>query len=269
MDMDIFFNEPNYLRHQKLIGMYQKYRLDMTENHAQFFIVYKCFLDVLKNIKNSLKLFLYCGLNADYSTGCLPINDFAVIVKDLGVGSRTIYNWINELSAQGVIAYRDKTIILQPYGIKPITFQKKPDAEFLVGHYHNWICEFKKIKEPFFIIPYGFIEKLKPLSPGAAKLYIYCGISMDKKEGFFYKSINTISSDINEAKRSISNWLKELERLRIIERHQLHLNNSSCTHVLPQRLDIKRPTITRKIDEPSKELNEILQGDDGSCPQLR
>lgn len=108
MDMDIFFNEPNYLRHQKLIGMYQKYRLDMTENHAQFFIVYKCFLDVLKNIKNSLKLFLYCGLNADYSTGCLPINDFAVIVKDLGVGSRTIYNWINELSAQGVIAYRDE-----------------------------------------------------------------------------------------------------------------------------------------------------------------
>ena len=230
----------NLQRHQNLINDYIDYRWYISNNYVPYFVLYSRFLDNLRLLKGPLKLFLYCGLHADYSTGVLD-KDFNTVAVDLGVGTRTIYNWLQKLCAAGLLVHQEKSLILQPYGIGPAqASHSKPE---LIANYQGWVSRFKEAQEPFFLIPYGFVEKLQPLSPGAVKMFLYCGITMNKETGHFYKSLETMAREINEKPRSVSNWLKELQDMRLIERHQLYLNMSSCTHVLLQNLNLnkKRP----------------------------
>lgn len=88
-------------------------------------------------------------------------------------------------------------------------------------------------KNGFFVIFNGFVEKdyLKKISGGALKLYIYLGIHSDNSTGESFYSLKSISQYFNVSERTISNWFKELLRLKLIQRYQLEFNGVSHTYL--------------------------------------
>ncbi|MGW7816520.1 helix-turn-helix domain-containing protein, partial [Staphylococcus xylosus] len=79
----------------------------------------------------------------------------------------------------------------------------------------------------------GFLEKkyLNKISGGALKLYVYLGIHSENATGESFYKIKSISDYFNVSERTVSNWFRELLKLRLIERYQLELNGVSHTYL--------------------------------------
>lgn len=233
--------------HKKLRIEYQSYMQYCKENlkysknsKEPYFVMYCNFKNLISNISNdALKLYLYLGFNIDYKKGFL-IKAEVTICKDINFKKDKINKCLSELKRKNIIYIKkdDNTnefIFIIPYDLNTKSNYSITDLEEI---YKTWIKTCKESIEPFFIILKRFMDHWCFLSAGAIKLYIYFGIYMDKKKGFFYRSLDTISNDLNVSKRSISKWFKELEELNLIKRQQLFLNKSSCTYMLPL-IDIK------------------------------
>ncbi|MGL5749518.1 MAG: helix-turn-helix domain-containing protein [Paraclostridium sp.] len=93
----------------------------------------------------------------------------------------------------------------------------------------------------YFIIFDGFLEnnKLKQVSGGALKLYIYLGLNSKNMTGEVWHSIPRIAKYFGKSERTINNWISELEKLSLIKRMQKELNGVSYTYIQPYELPIK------------------------------
>lgn len=233
--------------HKKLKIQYQSY-VKYCKKHLKhskvskeaYFVIYCNFKKLISNISNdALKLYLYLGFNIDYKKGFL-IKAEDIICKDIYFKKNKINTCLSELKRKNLIYIKkdnnsNEFIFIIPYDLDNKSNYSIDDLEEI---YKTWIKTSKESIEPFFIIFKKFMDYWVFLSSGAIKLYIYFGIYMDKKKGFFYRSLDTISNDLNVSKRSISKWFKELEERNLIKRQQLFLNKSSCTYMIPL-IDIK------------------------------
>lgn len=87
----------------------------------------------------------------------------------------------------------------------------------------------------YFVIFNGFLEQkmLKKISGNALKLYVFLGIKSDNYTGESFFSIQSIAKYFGKSERTISNWIAELEELKLIKRVQLKHNEVSHTFLQP------------------------------------
>lgn len=87
----------------------------------------------------------------------------------------------------------------------------------------------------YFIIFNGFLDSnmLNRISGGALKLYIFLGLRSDNKTGESFYKIKTMSEYFGVNDRTITNWLRELEKLNLIKRMQLGYNSVAHTYLIP------------------------------------
>jgi len=94
----------------------------------------------------------------------------------------------------------------------------------------------------FFIIFNGFVESkiLKNINGNALKLYIFFGVHSKNSTGESFYSIKEIAAYFNKSERTISNWIKELEKMYLIERYQLTYDEVAHTYLQPYNPGEKR-----------------------------
>lgn len=129
---------------------------------------------------------------------------------------------------------------------EPPLYDNGDTREELIKKYRYWIRKNKEKEkkpeqkiQPFFFIHRSFLNCLigkDILSPGAVKLYVYCGIIMDKDNGTTFVGLNRMSEELRVHKRTINKWFRELSDRHLIERHQLKFNGRCCTHVMPYEI---------------------------------
>lgn len=252
--------------HRKLKIEYQSYMqyckksLKYSKKSKEpYFVMYCNFKKLISNISNdALKLYLYLGFNIDYKKGFL-IKDEHTICKDINFKENKMNTCLRELKRKNLIYIKkdnndNEFIFIIPYDLDNKSNYSIVDLEEI---YKTWIKTSKESIEPFFIILKKFMDYWCFLSSGSIKLYIYFGIYMDKKKGFFYRSLDTISNDLNVSKRSISKWFKELEERNLVKRQQLFLNKSSCTYMIPL-IDIKNQSTYNTSSLENSRSNEKL-----------
>lgn len=111
---------------------------------------------------------------------------------------------------------------------------KSRQAEYLRKDYQEWkTSAFKRFG--FFPIFKPFKESflLKKLSGNAVKLYVYLGLVSGNETGESWVSIETIAKYFQKSERTISNWLKELEKNKLIVRFQLEKDGVAHTFIKP------------------------------------
>ena len=255
-------------KHNELITKYMKYVEDRkvdVKNAKPYYLdlkneyrephlaIYCSFISNLNNIsKQGLLLYIYCSLNMSYLTGYF-ISSIDKIAIDLGYEPRTIKKWMNELEDNMLICSikldLETQFFIRPYDTGKystnatiINSNDEIPADILTRQYKHWINVHKpqigieEKAEPIFHLQNSFIKHLcgkRKLSPGAVKLFIFCGLVMDKKKGYLYRNLITLSKDLEIKKRTVSCWIDELKDKKLIERHQLSINSSSCIHLLP------------------------------------
>lgn len=101
---------------------------------------------------------------------------------------------------------------------------------------------FKK-KENFFPVFKDFEYFLNELSPGATSLFLYFGLHANYQTGECFHSIDTIANYFNKSKRTISNWIKELENKQLILRLQKKFNGPSHTLLLPYGKNLNKENL--------------------------
>lgn len=102
-----------------------------------------------------------------------------------------------------------------------------------INEYSTWRKKQFEEKIGFFPVFSDFKPYLSKLSPGAISLYIYLGIHSNHKTGESFHSIQKIAIFFGRSPRTISNWLKELDDLKLIKRQQKKLNAVSYTYLQP------------------------------------
>lgn len=107
-------------------------------------------------------------------------------------------------------------------------------ASVLKEKYNNW----KKTSIAsggYFIVFNTFLEDgfLNRLSGGAVKLYLYLGIVSKNNTGESFHSIESMAKYFKVSTRTISTWISELEKERLIERYQLEKNEVAYTFLKP------------------------------------
>lgn len=100
-----------------------------------------------------------------------------------------------------------------------------------INEYSKWRKKQFEEKIGFFPIFSDFKPYLSKLSTGAISLYIYLGVHSNYKTGESFHSIQKIAIFFGKSPRTISNWLKELDDLKLIKRQQKSLNGVSHTYL--------------------------------------
>jgi hypothetical protein len=107
-------------------------------------------------------------------------------------------------------------------------------------------------KKGFFPIFSDFKDHLRNLSAGAVSLFVYIGLHSNNHTGECYHSINTMAKFFNKSPRTISSWLSELEKHKLIERIQLEMNGTAHTFIRPYTKEKENEmddTITNQIQD--------------------
>lgn len=103
----------------------------------------------------------------------------------------------------------------------------------LEENYYEWRKNQYNNKKGFFPIFQSFSKKMMSLSNGAIALYVFLGLKSNYKTGTSFYSINKLSIIFNKSPRTISFWVKDLEKNHLIYRKQKRLNGVSITYLLP------------------------------------
>lgn len=106
----------------------------------------------------------------------------------------------------------------------------KKMAELHRKNYDKWKTQSLKTKG-YFVVFDSFLtnKKLSKISGNALKLYIYMGLNSNNNTGEMWHSIKTMANYFNRSERTISYWIKDLEKANLIKRMQLEQNGSSHT----------------------------------------
>lgn len=110
-------------------------------------------------------------------------------------------------------------------------------AEILENNYKEWKQD--SLENGFFPIFQSFKEGfyLKNLSGNAIKLYLYLGLMSGNETGKTWVTIDTMAKYFDKSKRTISGWLKELEKYKLVQRMQMEPNSVAYTFLLPYGWD--------------------------------
>ncbi len=81
--------------------------------------------------------------------------------------------------------------------------------------------------------PFKETTLLRNLSGNALRMYVYLGLRTGNETGETWVSIETMADYFGKSPRTISGWLKELEKKQLIERFQLKPNEVAHTFLLP------------------------------------
>lgn len=81
--------------------------------------------------------------------------------------------------------------------------------------------------------PFKETSLLRNLSGNALRMYVYLGLRSGNETGETWVSIETMADYFGKSPRTISGWLKELEKKQLIERFQLKPNEVAHTFLLP------------------------------------
>lgn len=81
--------------------------------------------------------------------------------------------------------------------------------------------------------PFKETSLLRNLSGNALRMYVYLGLRTGNETGETWVSIETMADYFGKSPRTISGWLKELEKAQLIERFQLKPNEVAHTFLLP------------------------------------
>jgi len=116
-------------------------------------------------------------------------------------------------------------------------FEELPNyrkAEIYRANYKKW-KELSLENVGYFSVFQMFKEDflLREISGNALKLYIYLGLHTGNKTGETWVTIESMAKYFKKSPRTISNWLEELIKLKLIERRQLKFNDSAHTFLLP------------------------------------
>jgi sarcosine oxidase delta subunit len=74
---------------------------------------------------------------------------------------------------------------------------------------------------------------LNELSGNAIKLYIYLGLNSKNFTGESWHSLKSISKYFDRSERTISNWLDELKKYKLVERIQPDRSSTAVTFLKP------------------------------------
>lgn len=107
-------------------------------------------------------------------------------------------------------------------------------ADLLKQRYKSWKTSLLQ-SGGYFPVFLEFKEDflLKKLSGNAVKLYLYLGFHSGNMSGETWVSIEQMSKYFDKSPRTISNWLRELEKHNLIERMQMEKNGVSHTLLRP------------------------------------
>ena len=74
---------------------------------------------------------------------------------------------------------------------------------------------------------------LRKISGGALGCYMYLGLSSKNETGESWHTIETIAKYFDKDIRTVSKWIQELRKLKLIDRFQLEINREAHTFLLP------------------------------------
>lgn len=125
---------------------------------------------------------------------------------------------------------------------------KRQEADRLQSEYKEWktnaLAHFGYF--PIFQ-PFKETHLLRNLSGNALKLYVYLGLYSANETGESWVSIDTMAAYFGKSTRTISNWVRELEKKKLIKRLQLEMDGVAYTMLLPYGLNkMDDPNSTRK-----------------------
>lgn len=109
----------------------------------------------------------------------------------------------------------------------------KTEMDTLRKNYGDWKDLRKNSKAPFFIVYSDFKNKLKELSGGALKLYIFLGFHVNTYTGECWVSSKTIAEFFENDERTVKKWFSELETLGLLTRIQTGYHRIANTFFLP------------------------------------
>jgi len=113
------------------------------------------------------------------------------------------------------------------------------EMDILRKNYEEWKTLRKNSKAPFFIVYSDFKTKLKEVSGGALKLYIFLGFHVNTYTGECWVSSETIAEFFGNDERTVKKWFSELETLGLITRMQTGFHRIANTFLLPYGTDEK------------------------------
>ncbi len=113
--------------------------------------------------------------------------------------------------------------------------QNSVQAKLLRKNYESWRLINFADDRGFFIIYETFKSKniLNQISGNALKLYIFFGISSNNETGESWYSLEYIAKYFGKSTRTISNWILELEKVKLIKRIQLERDGVAHTFLKP------------------------------------
>ena len=108
-------------------------------------------------------------------------------------------------------------------------------AKNLRATYAQWKNSKTKNKAGFFVVYNDFKDYglLKHISGGALKCYIFLGIVSKNDSGECWYTVESIANYFEVSQRTVSNWLKELEKNNLIKKLQFHPDEPAHTFLKP------------------------------------
>ena len=118
-----------------------------------------------------------------------------------------------------------------------VSFEEIPNyqkAQSFEKQYSDWKSASLN-KGGYFPVFTAFKERflLKELSGNAVKLYLYLGLYSGNDTGKTWISIESMAKYFGKSPRTVSNWLRELEEAKLIERMQMEKDGVSHTFLRP------------------------------------
>jgi len=240
-----------------------------TNNKYKVLYLYPSFLRYINHLSNnSLRLYLYFNyLKTDKGSYEFDIRKISTKFK---VNTQTIYRSLKELEFFNLINFRrttykvgnrlnslQNTSIEYPRRImKKRRYKRKKNCQNKSSYtinllpystdtvqilykdksisYDEWKYTIRTMHNFYIKLPFHFSyywNNFKYL--GSIKLYIYSCFNADYKKGYFFKSIDTIASELNVNPKTINFWFKDLMNHKLIDRYQLKFNGPSYTHIRP------------------------------------
>jgi hypothetical protein len=198
-------------------------------------------LEILKSLSDeAAALYVVISLQSNRHGYCSKeIEYFCSIFKR---SEKTVRRWLAELCYRRLIYVKivndRESIYVCPYN-SDIEYCLEDDRTALARKYRNWVKERKerdaegKLIFRFSFVNDEFINFLGTLKTADVKLYIYCCLRMNLKEGYLTDALSQISANLGFSVRKIEYSFERLEAVELICRHQLSKDSFSYTYIRP------------------------------------
>ena len=111
-------------------------------------------------------------------------------------------------------------------------------ASYYKENYEAW--KKQALSTTGYFIVFNTFQKnslLAKINGNALRLYIYLGLCSDNYTGECWVTIETIATYFDKSTRTISYWIRDLEKLNLVKRFQLDMNKPSHTYLQPYSIE--------------------------------